>query len=69
MPRVYKPHLWIAGMVTWLLLAPMAWGCGKERWPVKVGTDRDVQQVMVTPTLSTIVVLTRIDAPLHPGTR
>ena len=61
--------IWCAVIVAWLLESTTVWACGQERWSVKVGTDRDVQQVVLTPTPTTIALLSRIPAPPQPGTR
>lgn len=51
------------------LFASSALACGKERWPVKVGTDRDVSQVNMTVHETNIAALTRIDPPKNPDVR
>jgi len=53
MPRLRKRMIWCAVIVAWLLESTTVWACGQERWSVKVGTDRDVQQVVLTPTPTT----------------
>ena len=49
--------------------APAASACGRERWPVKTGTDKDVQAVDPVPAGSTIARLGAIPAPVHPDER
>ncbi|SRR5216684_2434807 len=55
--------------IIFLLLASAAFACGKERWPVKVGTDRDAVKVDVTPQSSNIAALATLHAPPHPLSR
>src|SRR5713226_237162 len=43
--------------------------CGKERWPVKVGEDKDVGRVDTGPQPTTIFQLTQIGAPSNPAIR
>src|SRR5690349_2328340 len=40
-----------------------ALACGKERWPVKVLTDKDHAQVHKTPKNQTVRVLSGLDGP------
>jgi hypothetical protein len=46
-----------------------ALACGTERWPVKVGTDRDARKVANLPQATTIAQLISITAPIHPESR
>jgi hypothetical protein len=46
-----------------------ALACGTERWPAKVGTDRDARKVANLPQATTIEQLISIAAPAHPETR
>ena len=50
---------------TAILLAStsLALACGKERWPVKVGTDQDAGQVVTTAQASTVAALRAITVP------
>lgn len=41
--------------------------CGKERWPVKVGTDGDAAKVITTPRLASVKILGDIPAPPNPN--
>ncbi len=73
MPRLRKRLTWCAVIVVWLLESTPVWACGQERWPVKVGTDRDVQQITLSPTQTTIALLSQIpcdaqkpDLPVFP---
>jgi hypothetical protein len=43
--------------------------CGTERWPVKVGTDRDASKVATEPQQTTIANLVVINPPARPGSR
>jgi hypothetical protein len=43
--------------------------CGKERWPVKVGEDKDVARVNTTAQKTNIAKLVQIGAPINPGVR
>lgn len=43
--------------------------CGKERWPVKVGTDKDVAKVDTDVQHTTIFKLTQIGAPSNPAVK
>src|SRR5260370_17216774 len=56
------------------LIALLASGCaaharGTERWPVKVGADRDAARVANLPQVTTIEQLISIAAPAHPESR
>jgi hypothetical protein len=46
-----------------------AHACGTERWPVKTGTDKDNQKVVLNPVDTTIFQLTDIPAPTNPNIR
>jgi hypothetical protein len=43
--------------------------CGKERWPVKTGADRDAGDVNASAQASTIAELTNLAAPPNPNSR
>ncbi len=58
-----------AALLALSLAAGSALACGKERWQVKVGTDRDAPQVALAPQDATIYDLASIVAPLNPGIR
>ena len=45
------------------------YACGKERWPVKVGTDKDVSLVSTNITDTNIAKLSMIGAPSNPNIR
>jgi hypothetical protein len=47
----------------------IALACGKERWPVKIGADRDAGNVSADPQASTIAELTDLRAPPNPNSR
>src|SRR5947207_1309646 len=47
----------------------LAFACGQERWPVKVGSDPDVSQVASTVTPATIAMLVGLPAPPDPNVR
>lgn len=47
----------------------VAFACGKERWPVKTGADRDAGNVTTDPQASTIAELTDLHAPPNPNSR
>ena len=52
-----------------LASASAAFACGTERWPVKVGTDRDARNVGTSPQVTTIAQLRSIAAPARPNSR
>ena len=52
-----------------LLLPSPLLACGKERWPVKVATDKMQDRVDPTPVPITIAKLRLIDAPINPNIR
>ena len=43
--------------------------CVRERWPVKIGTDRDARNVAASPQVTTIAQLRSIAAPARPNSR
>ena len=47
----------------------VALACGKERWAVKTGADRDIGDVNLTPEDTTIAELSDLKAPPSPNTR
>jgi hypothetical protein len=47
----------------------LAFSCGVERWPVKVGEDKDVAKVATEPRPSTIFELSSIQPPSNPNIR
>ena len=51
------------------LSASSAFACGTERWPVKTGTDKDNQKIVLNPVDTTIFQLTDIQAPINPNIR
>src|SRR5438552_4091982 len=66
-PRV----LYVALLAATLILVGIAVGnsaeaCGKERWPVKVGTDRDIAKVVMEPQQTTVAALAALVAPKNP---
>jgi hypothetical protein len=52
-----------------ILMPALALACGKERWPVKTGTDKDAAKVNESPTPGTINQLRQIHAPINPNIR
>ena len=52
-----------------VLVPALALACGKERWPVKTGTDKDAAKVNESPTPGTINQLRQIQAPINPNIR
>ena len=54
----------LAGIAVLLATTTFALGCGKERWPVKVGMDQDAANVSLFPIETTIAELGNI-AALH----
>src|SRR5438132_8457312 len=59
----------IFGFLALLASGCAALACGTERWPVKVGTDRDAIKVATSPQVATIAQLRLIAAPAHPNSR
>jgi hypothetical protein len=59
----------ILGFIALLASGCAALACGTERWPVKVGTDRDALKIANLPQVTTIAQLISIAAPAHPETR
>ena len=59
----------ILGLIALLASGCAAHACGTERWPVKVGTDRDAARVANLPQVTTIEQLISIAAPAHPESR
>jgi hypothetical protein len=59
----------ILGFIPLLASAGVALACGTERWPVKVGADRDAGRVENLPQATTIAQLISIAAPAHPEAR
>jgi hypothetical protein len=53
----------ILGLIALLASGSAALACGTERWPVKIGTDKDARQVATSPKLATIAQLRLIAAP------
>lgn len=51
------------------LFTTNAFACGKERWPVKVGTDRDASRVSMAVHDTNIAALVRIAPPRNPDIR
>ena len=47
----------------------LALACGKERWPVKTGTDGDASQISMHHQSATIAQLRKIKAPANPDSR
>jgi hypothetical protein len=52
-----------------VLVPALALACGRERWPVKTGTDKDAAKVNESPTPGTINQLRQIHAPINPNIR
>jgi hypothetical protein len=48
-----------------LLLPALAFGCGKERWPVKTGTDKDAARVVLIPKTMALWELANLPVPGH----
>ena len=46
-----------------------AFACGIERWPVKVGTDREVEHVDLSPIPTTVAALDALLPPANPRNR
>ena len=59
----------VLGAIMLLASASAAFACGTERWPVKVGTDRDATKVATSPQVATIAQLRSIAAPARPNSR
>jgi hypothetical protein len=59
----------VLGAIMLLASGSAAFACGTERWPVKVGTDRDASKVAASPQVRTIAQLRSIAAPRHPESR
>src|SRR5229473_4218507 len=59
----------ILGFMALLASGCAALACGTERWPVKVGTDRDARKVATSPQVTTIAHLRLIAAPPRPNSR
>ena len=59
----------VLGAIVLLASASAASACGTERWPVKVGTDRDARNVGTSPQVTTIAQLRSIAAPARPNSR
>jgi hypothetical protein len=55
--------------VVLLTTISLALACGVERWPVKVGEDKDAGKVNLTPRPTTIVELSGIGEPSNPNIR
>jgi hypothetical protein len=59
----------ILGFIALLASGCAALASGTERWPVKVGTDRDATKVANLPQATTITQLISIAPPAHPESR
>jgi hypothetical protein len=59
----------LVGLSVLLLSVTAASACGVERWPVKVGEDRDVAKVTTEPKPATIEELAGIQPPRNPSIR
>jgi hypothetical protein len=59
----------ILGLIALLASGSAALACGTERWPVKIGTDKDARKVATSPKLATIAQLRLIAAPARPNSR
>jgi hypothetical protein len=57
------------GATVFLLCTTAAFACGKERWTVKTGADRDAGSIDTAAQVVTIADLTELHAPLHPNSR
>lgn len=52
-----------------LISTTFAIACGVERWPVKVGRDKDVGKVSTSAEMATIAALNELPAPNNPNSR
>ena len=60
----------LIALVSLALVVPSSlFACGKERWPVKVGEDKDVAGVNTTAQKTNIAKLVQIGAPINPNIR
>lgn len=59
----------LVGLSVLLLSVTAACACGIERWPVKVGEDKDVAKVTTEPKPATIEELAGIQPPRNPSIR
>jgi hypothetical protein len=59
----------LLGGIALLASVSAAFACGTDRWPVKVGTDRDAAKVSNLPQATTIAELISIAAPARPNVR
>jgi hypothetical protein len=59
----------LVGLSILVLSISTACACGTERWPVKVGEDRDVAKVAVEPKPANIAELVDISPPSNPSIR
>lgn len=65
--KVAMKRLWTA--IVGATLSLSAWPCGSPRWPVKTGTDRDIEAVRPHPVPTTIDQLRKLVAPADPTIR
>jgi hypothetical protein len=59
----------LLGGIAFLGSVSAAFGCGTDRWPVKVGSNRDAGKVANLPQPTTIAELISIAAPARPNSR
>jgi hypothetical protein len=59
----------VLGVIMLLASASAGFACGTERWPVKVGTDKDATKVVTSPQVATIAQLRLIAPPARPDSR
>lgn len=57
------------GFIALLASVSLAFACGTERWPVKVGTDKDAAKVALSAEDSTVSKLIELHAPNNPKAR
>jgi hypothetical protein len=57
----------VLGAIALIASVSSAVACGTERWPVKVGTDKDAAKVATLPQPTTIAELASVTAPARPG--
>ena len=64
------PRVVLIALVSLAVAVPSSlFACGKERWLVKVGEDKDVARVNITVQKTNIAKLVQIGAPINPNIR
>jgi len=64
------PRVVLIALVSLAVAVPSSLlACGKERWLVKVGEDKDVARVNITVQTTNIAKLVQIGAPINPNIR